>query len=156
MSTYTTSKFVQASPERTFDAFTDLERAPEVVEAIQALEVLGDGRIGVGTRFRETRIMMKRETTEEMVITAFERPQSYVVEAEACGSAFATTFRFVPENGGTRVDLEMNARPITFLAKLMSPLSGMMMGACMKQLRGDMDAMAAVAEDKASPRLATA
>ena len=83
MSTLTTSKFVQAPPEATFDAFTDLRSAPDRIEAITALEVLGDGPVGVGTRFRETRVVFKREATEEMEITAFDRPNSYAVEAES-------------------------------------------------------------------------
>jgi len=151
MSTHQTSLVVQASPERTFDVFSDLSRAADRVRGIQRIELMGDGRVGVGTRFRETRVVFKKETTEEMEITAFERPRRYVVEADSCGARFVSEFRFVPEGDGTRVEVEFEATPVTFFAKLLSPLSGLMAGACMKQFRGDMEDLAAVAEDRADP-----
>jgi hypothetical protein len=70
--------------------------------------------------------------------------------------AFTTTFRFTPENGGTRVDLELVVEPITTFAKLVSPLGKLMLGACMKQFEGDLDDMTAVAEGRSAVSTAPA
>jgi hypothetical protein len=150
MTRFTTTRTVQASLERTFEAFTDLRHAAENIRGIKKLEVLGQGPVGVGTRFRETRVLFKREATEEMEITAFERPSHYTVSAETCGSLFTTTFRSTPENSGTRVDLELVVEPITTFAKLVSPLGKLMLGSCMKQFEGDLDDMTAVAEGRSA------
>lgn len=148
MSKYSTHHFVAAPPARAFDAFTDLHSAPDVVRAIEKLEVLTDGPVGVGTRFRETRRVFKQQATEELEFTVFERPTRYVVEAESCGSAYSTTFRFTPESGGTRVDLDLNLRPISGVAKLMSPLSGVLLETCIKQFEADLEDMSAAAEGR--------
>jgi uncharacterized protein YndB with AHSA1/START domain len=93
-----------APRERVFAAFTDLEHAAENVAAIVRVEVLTDGPVGRGTRFRETRVMFRREATEELEITAFDPPQSYTVEADSCGTHWRTTFQF------SQIDAETKAR----------------------------------------------
>ena len=148
MGRFTTTRLVDAAPERAFDAFTDLDNAAETVRAIKKLEVLGDGSIGVGTRFRETRMMFKREATEEMEITAFERPTRFAVECESRGCAIDSNFAFTPEGSGTRVDVEFDLKPLTFFAKMMTPVSKLMLLSCKKQFEADMEDMAAVAESK--------
>lgn len=146
LATVTSSIEVKATPERTFAAFTDLRNAAGRVRGIKKLDVLTEGPIGKGTRFRETRVMFGREATEEMEITDFQPGRSYTVGGISCGAEFATTFRFVPADGGTRVDIEMAIRPISLFAKLMSPLSGMMMGPMKKCVETDMDDMRKIAE----------
>ena len=146
MSTLTSSIEVKATPERTFEAFTDLRNAAGRVRGIKKLDVLTDGPIGKGTRFRETRVMFGREATEEMEITDYQPGKSYTVGGISCGAEFATTFRFSPAGGGTRVEFELALRPVSVFAKLMSPLSGMMMGPMKKVVEQDMDDMRKIAE----------
>ncbi len=137
---------IGAPREEVFAAFTDLEHCAEHIDAIVKCEVLTDGPVGVGTRFRETRVMFKREATEEMEITKFDPPSSYTVEAESCGAHYSTIFRFEPEGAGTRVECEFGAQPVTFMAKLMSPLSCMMAGTLRKCLTQDMEQIKARVE----------
>jgi hypothetical protein len=69
--------------------FTDLDGAAERVDGIQKLEKLTDGPVGLGTRFRETRRMFRKEAAEEMEFTAFEPGRSYGVCCDACSRAGA-------------------------------------------------------------------
>ena len=142
---------IKAPIEQVFDAMTDLESAPERVEAIQKIELLTEGPVGKGTRFRETRIMFKREATEEMTITEFDPPKSYQVEAESCGAHYTTVYTFHSEGDGTRVQCSFGAEPMTFFAKLMSPLSKLMAGTLRKCLTGDMESIAKHLEGRAEP-----
>lgn len=142
---------VAAPPGRTFEVFTDLEKAPERVAGIVKLELLTDGPVGKGTHFRETRIMFKREATEEMEITAFEQGKSYAVEAESCGAHFKTVFTFTPftptsGDAGTRVDMLTETRALTFFAKLMTPLGALMIAPMKKVMLADMQALKTAAE----------
>ena len=73
------STFVGAPPHSVFGAFTDLENAAERIEDVVSLEKLTDGPMGVGTGFREARIMLRRAATEEPEVTAFESEKSYCV-----------------------------------------------------------------------------
>lgn len=133
------SMHIDAPVERVFDAFADLEKAPNRIAGITKLEVLTDGPVGVGTRFRETRIMFKKECTEEMEFTAFQPNEGYTVACASCGSLFTSTYLFMPEGDGTRVDVEMEWKPVSFMAKVMSPLGKMMSGSVKKCLQGDME-----------------
>lgn len=124
---------IQAPPARAFAAFTDLRNAAGRPKAIKKLEVLTDGPIGVGTRFRETREMFGREATEEMEISTFEPGRSFTISCTSCGVAYATRFDFVPGGDGTNVRVEMTTRRLTIFAKIVGPLMGAMMGKMMRK-----------------------
>ena len=59
------SEHVTAPREVVFEVAADFHNAAELnIQGIDSLEVLTDGPIGVGTRFRETRVMMGKSSTE--------------------------------------------------------------------------------------------
>jgi len=125
--------------EEVFAAFTDLRSAPERVGGIERIEVLTGGETGEGTRFRETRKMFGKEATEELTFTEFDPGRSYTLSAESCGTEFSTRFRFSAEDGGTRVQVETRSRPVTFAAKLLSPLGWLMARPMCKAFERDLD-----------------
>lgn len=133
------SKKIDAPLDEVFQAFTDFKNAADRIEAIQRLEVVTDGPVGVGTTFRETRIMFNRECTEEMTISEFEPNKRYVVLAHNCGCEYRTMFEFHPDGDGTRVDVTFNARPQTLFAKLFSPVGKLMSGTMVKLFQKDLD-----------------
>ena len=85
MSSVTIEIDVNASPGRTFEVFTDLANTGNIVRGIKKMEILTEGPVGTGTRFRETRVMMGKEATEEMEITEFQRGELFVHEAKSHG-----------------------------------------------------------------------
>ena len=140
---------VAAPPERTFEVFSNLERAAERVTGIQSLELLTPAPVGIGTRFRETRVMFGKEATEEMEITSFEPGRSYTTEAYSCGCHYKTIIDFLPDGGGTRVVMTMSTTPLTLGAKLFSPLMGVFAKAAMKKCIGaDFSELGAFAESQ--------
>ena len=148
------STVIAAEPSVVFEACADFAKAPERVEGILNCEVLTDGPIGQGTRFRETRIMFGKEASEEMEVTQFERGKSYTVEAESCGAHYTTKFDFQPENGATRVTMEWHARPVTLMAKLMQPLGWLMSGFLRKCIEKDLESIKSYLEAPGSPAVA--
>lgn len=137
---------INAPQERVFQVFSDLRSAPERVTGIKRLEVLTDGPIGKGTRFKETRVFMKKEATETMEITSFDAPRSYTVEANSCGCHYVSRLDFRPEGNATAVDMNFSWTPKTFVAKLMSFMSFMMVGACRKAIEKDFTELKAFIE----------
>lgn len=134
-----------------FGVFTDLARAPERIESIASLEVLGGGAVGAGTRFRETRIMFGKEAVEEMEITSFHAPVRYTVEGESCGARFLTDYRFDEDGPGTRVTMTMSTHNATLFAKVMGPLMGLLMGGAMRRaMARDHAALKRAAEELAA------
>ena len=138
---------INASPLRTFEVFSDLENAAANVRGIQKMEILTEGPVGKGTRFRETRIMMGKEATEEMEITEFTPGELYAHEANSHGSQYISTYRFEPAGDATRVSMTFEGRPQSFMAKVMTLTLGWMMTGMIRKCVGeDFNDLKAVAE----------
>ena len=149
MTNFSMSEHVTAPPEVVFDVASDFRHAANFIQGIDSLEVLTDGPIGVGTRFRETRVMFGKKSTEEMEITEFDAPHRYVVEGESCGGHYRFEYRFVGDIAGTNIRLNVETRALSFFAKLMSPLSKLMMGPMKKCIAADLEDVKSLAEAKA-------
>ncbi|HEX4607664.1 MAG TPA: SRPBCC family protein [Urbifossiella sp.] len=129
-----------------FAAFIDFGNAPSRVKDIVRLEVLTSGPVGVGTKFKETRVMFGREATETMELTAFEPNQLFELTAASCGAEFRTRFTFSPDGPGTRVGVEVQTAAKSFYAKLFRPLAYLMMGTMKSCIRRDIDQIKASVE----------
>ena len=137
---------VNAPLEKVFDVFTDFMHAAERVEGITKLEVLTNGPIGKGTKFRETRVMMGKESTEEMEITDFQPNESLRVEANSCGAHYQTDYTFHQNGDSTNVKMSFEGKPVSFAAKLMSPMFLLMAKTVRKCLIDDMTCLKRFAE----------
>lgn len=155
MTQLTIEKFIEAPPEAVFDTALNLHAAAENIRGIEKLEVLTEGPIGLGTRFRETRIMFKKEATEVMEITVFERPERYVFEAESHGCKYVTSYDLVPEGSGTKLVLSFSAQPQTFLAKVLGILFSFLLKACLKAIDKDLNDLKAVVEGRSTGAVAS-
>ena len=128
---------------------TDFQNGPDFIKGIIKVEMLTEGPVGLGTRFRETRVMFKREATEEMEITQFDPSSGYVLSCDSCGSHYDSTFKFVSKDGGTLMSMTMAITPLTFMAKVMGlVMAPMMKKVCTEILRDfeDLGAEAVVRE----------
>jgi carbon monoxide dehydrogenase subunit G len=129
---------IDASPERVFAHATAVESWPDVVPAIDKVELLTPGPIQVGTRFRETRTMMGRPATEEMEFLVLDAPHQYVLGAESHGCRYRTTFALTPEGESTRLTMTFQSEPLTKTAKVMSflmkPFMKKLLNLCAKDL----------------------
>ena len=147
MANITVSTHVAAPIERAFAVFTELDKAAERIPAITSLEVLTDGPFGEGTRWRETRVMFKKEATEEMWVSGFDPPRGYSVDAESHGMRYSTVFSFTPDGDGTTVTWKFTGTPLTLGTKIMSPIFNVLMKGVMKKcMLGDLEALRDVCE----------
>lgn len=128
------SEHINAPVEKVFAVAADPHHAADVISAITKMEVLTDGPVGVGTRFRETRIMFGKEATEEMEFSVFDPPRSYTLVADSHGCHYVSTFRFIPDGAGTRVDFEFTGDAHSFGAKVMSAVMGPLMKGTMRKM----------------------
>jgi len=132
------SQKIDADPTLVFERATDLSVWVDDIQGIEKVELLTDGPVGVGTRFRETRVMFGKEATEEMEVTSFEPGKGWTLEAESCGAHYRTCIRFVPDGGGTRVDWEMTSRAVTLGGKIFGCLGFFFTGTMKKCLARDL------------------
>ena len=141
MNALSSSCEIDAPVDLVFDRCTNLHRWADTITAIEKIEVLTDGDVGVGTRFRETRKMFGREATEEMEFLEFDRPSGYLLGAESNGCRYRTRFRLeaVGDNGAkTKLTFEFQAEPLNLFAKvmafLMKPMLKKVVGMVQKDL----------------------
>ncbi len=133
MAEITVSTHVAAELNQVFQAYTDLEKAVDRIPSIVSTELLTEGPFGNGTRWRETRMMFKKEATEEMWVTGFDPPKGYTVEAASHGMRYSTRFSFVPDDGGTTVTWAFTSTAQSFGAKVMAPVFNLLLGGTMKK-----------------------
>ena len=144
------SKRLSAPLETVWEVMADFENAADRIQAIVKLEILTDGPVGLGTRFRETRIMFKKEATETMEITQWDPPNSYTTEADGCGCHYTTVINCESDGDGTKVTMSMSIVPLTTFGKIMGALMGWMMkGACTKAFAKDLDDLKTFVESPA-------
>ncbi|WP_380164325.1 SRPBCC family protein [Jannaschia sp. R86511] len=148
MQTFTVTRHVAAPVARVWAVATDLAGAPSVIADIDAVTVLTPGPFGVGTRWRETRTMLGRTASEEMVVTAVAPERSYTAEADSRRTHYSSTFTFAPApDGGTRMAMSFGGEPSGGLAKALTRLTApLTRRAVEKTLRADLDDIAAAAE----------
>ena len=139
MSKMNLSVNIEAAPEAVFEMIADIENSASRIEGIEQIEMLTQGPVGVGTKWRETRLMMNKEAVEEMEITAFDPPNHYTAYCDSCGCDMEWTMRVEPIGDGCMLSLEMASKPRTLMAKLMSPLGWLMSGMMKKCVVKDLE-----------------
>ncbi len=129
---------IGSTQQQVFDVISDLEHAADRISGIESVEVLTDGPMAVGTRWRETRVMFKKKCTEEMEVVEVDPPHGYRVTAESCGCLYDTAMTVTPDGDEMILEMSFNSTPRTFMAKLMSPLGKIMMGPMKKLVNQDL------------------
>ncbi len=115
------SRKINAPIDRVFDVFSDITKVEDRVEGITKVDILSDTTHGLGTRWRETRIMFGQEATEEMEISSFKPNQSYEVVAASRGTEYHSIYTFTEnDDNSTTVEMVFSGKPVSLMAKLMS------------------------------------
>jgi uncharacterized protein YndB with AHSA1/START domain len=119
---------IAATPERVFAAVVDIPGWAQRITAIERIDMLTPGPVGVGTRFRETRRMFGREATEEMWVEAIEAPHRFVLAAASNGARYRSEHALHDGGDGrTILRLAFEGRPEATWARLLSPLLALAM-----------------------------
>lgn len=105
MAGFTLSELIPCPPREVFACVTSPGNAPRISPSVVSMVQTTDGPLGVGTRYRETRLMRGREESAELEVVAWEPDQTYAVKNLTEGIATVYRYTFRPEGTGTRVDL---------------------------------------------------
>jgi hypothetical protein len=111
---------INATKVEVFNAFSDLNNLSSNVKAITRIELLTPGDVGRGSRFKETRVMFGKESSETMEITQFDPPDYFKEEAQSNGMHYETEWRFIEEGKKTTVSIEFSGIGNTLTAKLLN------------------------------------
>lgn len=140
------SRSINAPIDRVFDVFSDISKIGERIEGISQVDILSDVQQGLGTRWRETRVVFGREATEEMEISSFKPNQSYEVLAASNGSEYHSIYTFTDQGNTTLVEMVHRTNAVSLIAKLMIPVALIFKGTMKKLFEADLDELKAVCE----------
>ena len=107
MGSYSYSVWIAAPPERVYDLYTDLDRVAEWQEGRPRIT----DRSGEQSRAGSTYTTRRGPSSARSQVIVAERPTEQVVEISgALGLQAVLTSRFAPEDRGTRMTVELDAR----------------------------------------------
>lgn len=143
MPSFAASRTIQAPIAAVFRTISDIENLSEALPYIVKVEFLSHTRSGDGTRFRETRCVNGREATAMLQITEYVENHRVRLVGDAGGSIWDSVFTVTEENGGTRLDMEMEGRAYGTISWI---LNFFIRGMVQKAVEGDLDAVKSYCE----------
>jgi uncharacterized membrane protein len=149
------ARHINAPRDLVFQLATDISQWPQRIACIDRIEMLTDGPLRVGSRFREARKMFGQEAVEEMEVTGFEPPHRFKLQAESCGVLFISEHEFRSDISGTLVELTIHTKPLKFYVRLIAPLAWLMMKHMKKMVAADLEALKRIAEKRAANEFQT-
>ncbi len=129
-----------------FRTLADIKNFSVAVPEITNVEFLTEQQYGVGTRFRETRLMNGKEAATELEVTELIEGEHIRLVSIAGGTLWDTVFKVAQmpgEKQPTQMRMSMSCQPQNFFAKIMVPAILPMVSKC---VQADMDAVKAHCE----------
>jgi uncharacterized membrane protein len=145
MKPVSTSRMIAAPLDLVFRTISDARNFRDAVPHITRIEFLSDKHSGVGTRFRETRVMKGREETVELEVVEYGQNERIRLISDAGGTIWDTVFTVSDNAGKVEMKMQMDILPHTFMAKIMTRLIRDMVA---KGVETDMDAVKAFCESR--------
>lgn len=138
---------INAPVSRVFQAVADVRQFTEALPHATGLEFLSENETGIGTHFRQTRVMNGKESTTELEITEHTDNDRVRMISDRNGTVWDTLFTVQTIGVRTVLTTTMEARAYKLLPKLMYPfIKGMIVDA----METDMDLVKEYCEHRGS------
>jgi carbon monoxide dehydrogenase subunit G len=121
-----------------FKTLADINQFSKAIAHIVKVEFLSEQKFGIGTRFRETRLMKGREAATELEVTEYVENERVRLVADSHGTVWDSVFVVASAGKRTELTLTMDANAYKLLPKLMYP---MIKGMVRKAIERDMDSV---------------
>lgn len=131
-----TIRCIRAPIDRVFQTVADVRNFTTAVPHIKKIEFLSEQQTGVGTRFRETRMMGNKEVQTELEVTEYVENEHVRLVSDSGGTIWDTVFRVTEVDGEVELSMHMDIRPHKLLARLFIPL---IRGTVVTGVEADMD-----------------
>lgn len=141
---------INAPASAVWKVISDIENAAETISGIEKVEVLEKPTTGfVGFKWKETRMMFGKASTEIMWITEAKENEFYHTRAENHGAIYVTKMSITPNGNTSKLTMDFGAQTpgmvATFFANFMEPLVKNMMK---KVVQKDLDDIKKKIENK--------
>lgn len=137
------TKNIQASKEKVFETIADIRNFSKVVDTIVNVEFLSEMKVGVGTKFKETRLMQGKEASTILECTEYIENDRVRLVSDTHGTIWDSIFTVNELDGMTQLKLVMTARTKNIFYSVMNVI---FKGIMSKAIEKDMDAVKAYCE----------
>ncbi|MFC9550459.1 SRPBCC family protein [Rhodococcus sp. NPDC056960] len=145
------SRTIDAAASAVWYVLTDLDNAESVLSGVEKVERLDSTRYEVGTRWRETRVLFGKSSSEEMWVAEIDPEKRTVVKASSRGADYTTVFTLTPVGDSTTLTFHFSAEASgmgAFSRFLMKVFGSFALKATTKMIRQDLDDIATAAEKR--------
>ena len=122
MTQVTVKRTINAPSDLIFKAVSEIGNLPNTVPDIVRVEFLSEKQSGVGTMFRETRLMNGKQHVTELEVTEYDPSGRVRMVADSHGTIWDSVFTVVPAGAAAELTIEMDCRAHKLLPKLLNPL----------------------------------
>jgi ribosome-associated toxin RatA of RatAB toxin-antitoxin module len=129
---------IRAPVDKVFRTVAEIEQFSQAVPHIVKVEFLSDSKTGLGTRFRETRLMKGKEQSTDLEVTEWVENERVRIVTDTHGTVWDTVFTVQSDSDSTELTMVMDARAHRLLSKIMNPL---IMPLVKKEVAKDMDSV---------------
>ncbi|SFK41658.1 Polyketide cyclase / dehydrase and lipid transport [Halobacillus dabanensis] len=116
------SVIIQKPLEEVFAQATDFTNSPEIMDTVVDVELLSEGPVREGFRFKETREIRGKKARSVIEVTDFEQNKKYSVRSHQHGLDLRYQYEFVQTTEGTKIEFIGELYTEGFRNKLMKPL----------------------------------
>ena len=141
---FTTERRIKAPLEKVFETIADISNFQKAVPHITNVEFLTEQQSGVGTKFRETRIMKGKEESTELEVTELIQNEHIRIVADSHGTIWDTVMKVTADGDTTVLEMIMDATSSGLFPKILNRL---IKGMIQQGLEQDMDAVKAYCEN---------
>ena len=140
---FSLSEWIDAPPDDVYAVATDVEGMRAWMNKLVRIEMLTEGGFRKGARWREVRKMYGKEAGEEFEVRSAKSPSAFTLCVDGSKGAskrgeYVFEHRLVPENGGTRFEMDATMSGMGLMGKILGPL---MKGAFKKAIHKDLVSM---------------
>ena len=149
-------RLIAALPPAVFAIVADVASWPLIINSVRSIELLTNRPIRVGTKFRETRIILGRETTFEMEVADLEPPRRLltITSDRDLHYEFDHIIDAV-SSGGSRLSLIFRSKPTSVAGRGLSSLMSPFMEIGLRdELERDLSDLAAASASGPDPSIA--
>jgi hypothetical protein len=133
----TVSTTINAPLDLVFRTVADINEYSKVQPHIVKVEFLSDIKLGVGARFRETRLMKGKEVTTELEVIEYVEDDRCRIVSDTHGTIWDSVMTVKQIDGLTLLTLTMDANTKSIINKIINfMISGMIKKAIEKDLDG--------------------
>ena len=136
---------IDAPVEVVFNTVAHIEEFRLALPHIVDVEYLTEQTSGVGTRFRETRLMQGKHHVTDLEVTEYDPHHRVRLVTDTNGTVWDTVFSVQDREGETRLELAMDANAHKLSAKIVTPL---IKGFVHHAIEADMDRIKKYCEQK--------